>query len=214
MSLMQNLTNVRFGRWLVTGIAPRRNTDRSVYWYCRCDCGTVKEIAAGSLRKGQSTSCGCYRTEVNSTNPHYKSPTYNSWDNMIGRCYRSSQPDYDSYGGRGITVCQRWRDSFHNFLSDMGERPNGKTIDRQNVNGNYEPGNCVWSSSKEQQSNKRTSLRIPEDGKLFTFEEYSVHTGIPVHSLRFRRYSGVPLDKLRFTPTEAGVVRRSLPPGR
>ena len=197
MSLMQNLTNVRFGRWLVTGIAPRRNTNRSVYWYCRCDCGTVKEIAAGSLRKGQSTSCGCYRTEVNSTNPHYKSPTYNSWDNMIGRCYRSSQPDYDSYGGRGITVCQRWRDSFHNFLSDMGVRPEGMTLDRLKVDGNYEPGNCVWSTNKTQQNNKRNSIRIPLGDRTLTVEEFSAETGITEAIIRNRIYAKVPLNELQ-----------------
>ena len=124
---------------------------------------------------------------------------------MIGRCYRSSQPDYENYGGRGITVCQRWRDSFQNFLTDMGERPAGLTLDRKNVNGNYEPGNCVWSSNKTQQNNKRLSLRIPFNGELLTFEQYSKRTGIPVYTLRNRRNAGVPLNMIHLTPKEAGV---------
>lgn len=120
----------------------------------------------------------------------YKSPTYNSWDNMIGRCYRKSQPDYDSYGGRGITVCDRWRNSYKDFLSDMGERPEGTTIDRIDTDGNYEPNNCRWSTNEEQQNNKRNSVKYLYNEKELTIKEISLQTGIPERTLWSRRNLG------------------------
>lgn len=131
-------------------------------WLCRCECGNEKEILLISLKTGNTKSCGCstqeLRTKGNTKHGHNqtgkRSPTYISWDNMIGRCNRPSQPSFKHYGGRGITYDVRWK-SFANFLEDMGERPKGKTLDRIDVDGNYCKENCRWATNKEQNNNKQ-----------------------------------------------------------
>ncbi len=131
-------------------------------WLCRCECGNEKEILLISLKTGNTKSCGCstqeLRTKGITKHGHNqtgkRSPTYISWDNMIGRCNRPSQLRYKHYGGRGITYDVRWK-SFANFLEDMGERPKGKTLDRIDVDGNYCKENCRWATNKEQNNNKQ-----------------------------------------------------------
>jgi hypothetical protein len=126
---------------------------------------------------------------------------------MIGRCYRKSQPDYDSYGGRGITVCDRWRNSYKDFLADMGERPEGTSIDRLNTNGNYEPCNCKWSTAEEQQNNKRNSIKIPYNDELISVKDFSLATGIPETTIRNRIFQKVPLDKLNVIQPKQPVIK-------
>lgn len=202
-----DLSGKQFGRWTVISLAPRTDK-KDIKWVCKCSCGTVREVLSGSLRRGISTSCGCYQKEIRSTKPPRKTPTYNSWDNMIGRCYRPSQPDYKSYGGRGIIVDPRWRSSFDNFFYDMGPRPEGTTLDRIDVDGNYEPSNCRWTSNKEQQNNKRNSIRIPYNGEMLTVEEFSNKTGIPEYIIRNRIFKGVPLESISLIVNETRQKRR------
>lgn len=129
---------------------------------CLCACGTEKRIEKSGLRRGAVVSCGCYRIEQvkRAITTHGKSETgtYSSWSAMIDRCRNPRNTHYADYGGRGISVCPRWLD-FKNFLADMGERPDGHTIERGRVNGNYEPGNCTWATQKNQCQNMRTSRR-------------------------------------------------------
>lgn len=141
---------------LPCGKKPRR-------FLCLCNCGEYTEVALDNLRHGRVKSCGCLQREKASRS-QYKhghtgndkpTPTYMSWYNMKQRCHNPNNDVYKYYGGRGITVCDGWLDSFENFLEDMGERPEGTSIDRINNDGNYDPSNCRWTTKKEQARNRR-----------------------------------------------------------
>jgi hypothetical protein len=126
-------------------------------WLCRCDCGVVVAKTASMLRSGGVKSCGCLRPLPSIDSPIYgmaRSGTYLSFKAMHRRCTDRSHGSWESHGGRGITVCERWA-TFENFYADMGERPEGLTLDRIDNDGNYEPGNCRWATWSEQRRNQR-----------------------------------------------------------
>lgn len=156
-----NLTGLRFGRLTVIGRSPRKG---SSWWVCRCDCGNESVTTSTNLRTGKSRSCGCLRREVTTarSTKHglmaagMKGPTYHSWSNMIRRCTNPDHPRYADWGGRGITVCARWRD-YPNFLADMGEKPPGTTLGRIDNDGGYEPDNCRWETHQQQARNQRST---------------------------------------------------------
>lgn len=139
------------------------------FWRCLCDCGATRLVSSTNLKNGNYKSCGCERraraATLNYQHGLSKTGTWNAWQAMIKRCNISTTLDHEYYGGRGITVCERWR-RFENFLLDMGQRPDGMTIERIDVNGNYEPSNCKWIPSNQQSDNTRRSFRITIDGAV------------------------------------------------
>lgn len=181
----------RFGRWIVRGVQ-----SDGIYMMadCKCDCGNEKLVRVGSLEAGDSISCGCYAKEAASkrTKIHGLSgtPEYNSYSSMVQRCTKPHDQDWHHYGGRGIKVCDRWLEpngrGFLNFLEDMGEKPHKYEIDRIDVNGNYEPSNCRWTTRKEQTRNTRFNLVVEYEGESKCLAEWSEDLGIPYRILQDR----------------------------
>lgn len=168
MPKLVDLSGRQFHRLTVIDMSHRRHrrdtTGTHIYWRCMCECGTITTVAAQSLRRGSTKSCGCLRSESNikrlTKHGMSKTSIYYIWSHINERCSNPNMERYPSYGGRGITVCERWR-KFDGFLTDMGSTwfP-GASIERKEVNGNYEPNNCIWIARGEQSKNRQNSIII------------------------------------------------------
>lgn len=185
-----------FGRYSVIEKDTSQEGVRRNKWVCRCLCGTVKSVRKESLVSGKTVSCGCYCIdrvkEANTTHGNYKGsykkPLGWAWNGMMGRCYDEKYHSFHRYGGRGITVCDRWK-VYENFEADVGKRPSpSHTLDRIDVNGNYEPSNCRWATKKEQANNTVNVLFIEYGGTVLPLSIWADKLGMNRGTLYSRLY--------------------------
>lgn len=170
----------------------------ALYWLCECKCGRVVAVLSGNLHSGHTTSCGCKRLcEIPYSS---RSKDYYIWNAMIQRCHNQNTKGYKYYGGRGIKVCDRWRNSLVAFLEDMGQPPTPKhSIDRIDNDRDYEPGNCRWALPEVQANNKRSNRKYTHNGMTLSVAEWSRLTGVSYGTL-WRR---LVIDK---APFEVAIV--------
>jgi hypothetical protein len=200
--LFKNLTGQPFGRLTVLRYAGRVGSQRVSAWLCECKCGNTITVRASSLQGGNTESCGCFWHEQITvraqTHGLTGTPEYRVWAGLIARCENLDDPNY---GGRGISVCARWRESFSVFLADMGRRPSPQhTIERINNNGNYEPNNCRWAIRLEQNRNKRNNHLIEHNGATACITEWAEKTGLPPYTIQKRLAKGWPISRALETP--------------
>lgn len=205
-----NLEGQRFGRLLVLGFTEARKvgTQSKRFWNCRCDCGRESEVPTGALTQGNTTSCGCRSGGV--THGESGTPVYRVWHAMIERCRNPGDLGFKDYGGRGIRVCDAWLE-FTAFRDAMGPRPEGGTLERENVNGNYEPSNCRWAQQIEQANNRRNNRRLTANGQTRTLAEWARAAGMAKTTLRHRLDSGWPIEEA-LTQRSSRGQRRDLYP--
>lgn len=207
MSEIKDLTGQKFGRWRVVSRAENAITVSGHYftrWNCECECGTKREVNANSLLSGRSTSCGCYGKEVaksvmsNNFKTHGDSNTrlYKIWAGMKKRCNNPNAWNYQDYGGRGIEVCNEWNEyePFRNWAIKSGYN-DSLSIDRINVNGNYEPNNCRWVDKKGQANNRRTSVYITYNDETHTIAEWARELDMSYKKLHHRLSRGWSIER-------------------
>jgi hypothetical protein len=197
MSKTVNMAGRYYGRlYVLRRSGSSRRGDAK--WLCLCECGAIAVTSGTKLRLGRTNSCGCQRRDTASRlflrHGLSASRTYKSWHSAMTRCTCRRNPAWKNYGGRGISVCERWS-SFENFLSDMGLRPEGTSLDRIDVNGNYEPGNCRWATRNTQANNTRANRHIEHEGRRQTMSMWAREIGIPVSTLHLRLNGGWPIDR-------------------
>lgn len=194
-----DITGQRFGRLVVVGRAGT-NADRKATWRCRCDCGNDIVVCGKDMRVGDTNSCGCLAAEkfgaVITKHGGVSTPEYRVYSHMIGRCSNPGDTAFRNYGGRGISVCDRWRESFAHFLADMGPRPSpAHSIDRIDNDGHYEPSNCRWALMQEQARNKQNTVYLEHDGRRLPLPAWAEMAGLPPNVLRSRIRNGWPVER-------------------
>jgi hypothetical protein len=204
-----DLSGQRFGMWVV-GRQSGNTKGGGALWLCRCDCGNERSVLGADLRKGKSISCGCKNTAAlaSSARTHGGSGSrlHMTWKNMRGRCNNPNRPGYENYGGRGISICPEW-DSFAVFeqwANSVGYRA-PLTLERMDVNGNYEPGNCMWAGPDTQSANRRFTKKAP-DGELWWHKARK--NGITRAAYNWRVAKGWPLPLVVTWPLGKRRVER------
>ena len=204
MSEIKDMTGLKFERLTIISRAENNKRGRAM-WNCLCDCGKTKKIIGVTLRSGRSKSCGCIRSEMNTerltVHGMTHSPENAVWRCMKQRCYNPNNKEFHNYGSRGIKVCDRWLESFNNFIEDMGERPTHKhSIERINNNKGYSPGNCKWATMKEQSRNKRETKFFTIDGIKKPLVDWCDTLGMKRSTVYERIRNGWPVEKALYEP--------------
>ncbi len=212
-----DLTGQTYGRLTVVNQRVGRSRTRKVFWNCVCVCGRTKAIESLKLRTGETSSCGCLQRErasaANSRHRRSASDEYRIWANMMQRCYNPKTISYENYGGRGIWICQRWRDDVSTFLADVGDRPSVKhSIDRIDNNGGYtcgkcqecaergSPANCRWATRFEQSCNRRTNRLLTHDGETLSVREWCIRLDMKRSTVEVRLRLGWTVARALTTP--------------
>lgn len=188
-----------YGMLTVIAEAGKLNKKRRVKVRCSCANSTEKVVNFGDLRSGKTKSCGCMRLAIlassNISHGMRKHPLYQTWGNMLQRCTNTANKDYHHYGGRGITVCARWK-TFENFLADVGKTwEKGLTLDRKDNELGYNPENCKWSSREEQARNRRNSVNVTLHGKTQCLNAWCIELGISYQTVNSRIKLGYTLEQ-------------------
>lgn len=191
---------VKYGKLTAIRFIEKRPTGHNV-WLWKCDCGNEHKASSQKVMTGNTSSCGCLqqqsRIERGKTGGLYGTYIYRIWTAMNRRCVDENLPAYPNYGGRGIKVCDRWKKSFLNFLEDMGQPPTDEhTIDRKDVDGNYEPGNCRWLTRAEQQRNRRNNRYVEFRGKITLQVDCCLALGLRPNNFRIWLDKGISADEL------------------
>lgn len=194
-----NLIGNKYGRLTVVGMNPERRHGK-VRWDCECSCGNRVTVYGRVLKGGTGKSCGCLARELSkkrcTKHKHYGTPTYVSWQNVVQRTTNSHHKDYARYGARGIYVDREWLD-FRNFLTDMGERPAGTSIDRIDSTKGYYKGNCRWATSREQSLNRSNTVWLTDGERVMCQSDWAIELGLPKTS----SLSGKTFGSLSLLPT-------------
>lgn len=180
-----DLTGQRYGHLVVISLAEKAG--KHTFWWCRCDCGIGSKTTSNRLRTGMTKSCGCIKRSQKPTLRHglSRTPTYFTWCAMKARCANPAHDAYRYYGAIGISVCPRWLhgdgilSGFECFVLDMGIKPAGHSIERDDQNGSYEPGNCRWATQTEQVRHRRNTRTVILDGATTTLAEACERSGVP-----------------------------------
>lgn len=189
----RDISGQRFARLLVLGPVGH-NKRNDILWRCQCDCGTITTTVRRPLVSGMTKSCGCLNTETRSlkhrTHGMSDTPAYRTWCKMLERCLNPKIRHYEKYGGRGITICDEWRYSFEAFYFYVAQLPHfeeeGRSLDRINNDGSYEPGNVRWATRFEQARNRRSNHLLTHGGKTQCLTVWAEEVGISASSLEMR----------------------------
>lgn len=189
----------RFSRLVVVRPAARDKRGNA-RWHCHCDCGGTATVQSGALRNGHTKSCGCLHREKSTKHGKVGHRVYEVWNSMRDRCLNANHPSFACYGGRGINVCERWH-KIENFVADMGDPPDGMSLDRIDNDGNYEPSNCRWATRKQQSRNTRQNVVLVHRGQTLCVTEWAEIIGVPRETIYTRLRRGWSVARALTKPT-------------
>jgi len=206
----RDLTDRTFGRLVVIRFARYQKSGGSV-WLCKCECGKEVEVRRDHLTSGKTKSCSCLHKEIvgklKTTHGMHKSKEYKAWQHMRERCDDPNHPSFDRYGGRGITVCERWH-KFENFFEDMGVAPLGYELDREKNDEGYDKGNCRWVTHKVNSRNKSCDVRITYNGVTKTWAEWADEAVVCFETFKGRIRKGWSMEAALTLPAQKGGLAK------